>query len=303
MPVSNYFWDMENDNVLMEKDDADATTAVYTNEPGLYGKLISQHRDGETYFHHYDGGGDTRVVTDENENVVETATYSAFGEVVEKTNSIVNPFGYKGAFGYYTNGEISDIYVRARSYEPKIGRWLSRDPIGFEGSQWNVYEYADGAPTFRTDPSGFGCFIKYKCVVFGSTNVGWGGIECVYKCTEISRRTTGGIGGGLDIINCDAIPQPHVIFTSNTGVATWGGFGRCKCKDFEKGEHYTHTDDNILIDQNCSKRQCRKGCEDSDIGMVCGAIKHPAGKLACNQAFALGVDLCKNWCQATCLKP
>ena len=79
MSVTNYFWDMESDNVLMEKDETGVTTAVYTNEPSEYGKVISQHRDGETYFHHYDGSGDTRVVTDETENVVETATYSAGG--------------------------------------------------------------------------------------------------------------------------------------------------------------------------------------------------------------------------------
>ena len=153
MPVTNYFWDMESDNVLLEKDETGATTAVYTNEPGLYGKLLSQYRDGETYFHHYDGGGDTRVVTDENENIVETATYSALGEVVNKTSSIVNPFGYKGALGYYTNAETNDIYVRARTYEPTIARWLSRDPLRFTDAP-NEYTYVWNNPVNINDPSG-----------------------------------------------------------------------------------------------------------------------------------------------------
>lgn len=153
MSVTNYFWDMESDNVLMEKNESGGTTAVYTNEPGLYGKLISQHHNGETYFHHYDGSGDTRVVTDENENVVETTTYSAFGEVVEKTSSIVNPFGYKGALGYYANSETSDFYVRARTYQPKIARWLSVDPLVLM-VDWNLYVYAANQPTGFGDASG-----------------------------------------------------------------------------------------------------------------------------------------------------
>ncbi|MCA9145720.1 MAG: RHS repeat-associated core domain-containing protein [Planctomycetales bacterium] len=157
MSVTNYFWDMESDNVLMEKDETGVTTAVYTNEPSEYGKVISQHRDGETYFHHYDGSGDTRVVTDETENVVETATYSAFGEEVEKTSSIINPFGYKGALGYYASERhLSNLYVRRRYYSTLSARWLSVDPLGFvDGS--NAYVYSHNNAVSYRDPSGLLC--------------------------------------------------------------------------------------------------------------------------------------------------
>ena len=46
MPVTNYIWDKLSDNVLLETDDSNTTTAVYTNKPGQYGELISQHRGG-----------------------------------------------------------------------------------------------------------------------------------------------------------------------------------------------------------------------------------------------------------------
>jgi len=101
MPVTEYIWDEDNDSLLMETDGDGNPTAVYTNTPDPYGELISQHRDGQTYFHHYDGEANTRQVTDNNQNIVEQATYTAFGEIVEKTSSIINPFGYKGALGYY----------------------------------------------------------------------------------------------------------------------------------------------------------------------------------------------------------
>jgi hypothetical protein len=39
-------------------------------------------------------------------------------------------------------------------YASHMGRWLTRDPIGYEGSQWNLYEYVDGRPVTDRDPAG-----------------------------------------------------------------------------------------------------------------------------------------------------
>ena len=39
-------------------------------------------------------------------------------------------------------------------YDPTIGRWLSEDPIGFEGGDANLYRYVGNQPTQHTDPSG-----------------------------------------------------------------------------------------------------------------------------------------------------
>ena len=169
--MTRYIWDVVSDNVLMETDDAGETTAVYTQEPDRYGELISQHRDGQTSYYHFDGEGNTRALTDANQNIVETATYSAFGEVVEKTSSISNPFGYKGALGYYTNAETNDIYVRARTYEPSIGRWCSVDPLGHIDGL-NVYSYAAQSPLSFADPSGLLKVVLGKRAATGSENCG-----------------------------------------------------------------------------------------------------------------------------------
>jgi RHS repeat-associated protein len=49
---------------------------------------------------------------------------------------------------------------RARYYNPTTGRFLSEDPIGFEGSGTNLYAYASENPLRFTDPSGM-C-LSYK---------------------------------------------------------------------------------------------------------------------------------------------
>jgi Pretoxin HINT domain len=128
MPRTNYIWDEVNDTLLAETDEAGNTIAEYTHEPGQFGPLISQRRNGHTYYHHYDGVGSTRALTDEFGNVTDRYTYTAFGEPVASSGTTGNPFGYKGALGYYVNLETSDVYVRGRIYRPVLSRYLSCEP-------------------------------------------------------------------------------------------------------------------------------------------------------------------------------
>ncbi len=161
MPVTHYIWDEVNDTLLMEKDEAGNTIAEYTHEPAQYGPLISQRRNGQTRYHHFDGQGSTRALTDESGAVTDTYTYTAFGEPVAKSGVTTNPFGYKGALGYYVNPDTSDLYVRARTYQPRVARWLSMDPLFFSRgpardsvARGNLFQYVGADPVNDADPSG-----------------------------------------------------------------------------------------------------------------------------------------------------
>ena len=131
MGVKRFIWDEVSDNVLLETDETDTVTARYSHRPERFGELISQERAGDTSYYHYDGNHSTCNLTDKDQTVTDTVFYTAYGEEVSHTGSTTNPFGYKGAVGYYTNTSTNDIYVRNRSYQPQIGRWLSKDPLGF----------------------------------------------------------------------------------------------------------------------------------------------------------------------------
>lgn len=152
MAVTHYAWDPEFDQVTKELDENGATIAEYTCEPKRHGQIMSQHRGGVTSIYHYDAQGSTRALTNHNQNVTDTAVYTAFGEKVASTRTTVNPFGYVGALGYHS-GTSNHAYVRARDYEFETARWMSIDP-GWPSSGINKYVYVNNQPLILTDPSG-----------------------------------------------------------------------------------------------------------------------------------------------------
>ena len=66
--------------------------------------------------------------------------------------SIGNSFKYVGQFGVMTDAKDL-FYMRARYYMPSIGRFINKDPIGFEGGL-NSYLYSGDNPVNWIDPSG-----------------------------------------------------------------------------------------------------------------------------------------------------
>jgi RHS repeat-associated protein len=153
MAVTNYIWDELSDSVLMETDGSGATTAVYTQEPGPFGGLISERRGNQSRYYHYDGLGSTRQLTDATGQVTDTYLYEAYGQLVQSSGTTVNPFRFVGRLGYYFDQDLSEYYVRARHYDPRLARWLAVDPIGY-GTTLNLFAYVTNRPTTRLDPSG-----------------------------------------------------------------------------------------------------------------------------------------------------
>ncbi len=51
------------------------------------------------------------------------------------------------------NDSTGLYFYRARYYSPTLQRFISEDPIGFDGGI-NLYTYAGNQPTGRVDPSG-----------------------------------------------------------------------------------------------------------------------------------------------------
>jgi RHS repeat-associated protein len=72
----------------------------------------------------------------------------------------VNVFRWIGELGYYYDINRLAYYLRARPYSPALARFLSRDPIGYRGSEWNQYEYVASSSLNGVDPTGL---VVCKC--------------------------------------------------------------------------------------------------------------------------------------------
>lgn len=135
--------------VLMETD-ADGVVQNYY----IYGAsgLISRiDADNNTHYYVYDFRGSTVAMTDAttSSNITHKYQYNDFGKVLQFEEADVNPFRYVGKQGVmYEDNGLS--FMRARYYDPEIGRFLSEDPI------WNtnLYPYAENNPIMGVDPNG-----------------------------------------------------------------------------------------------------------------------------------------------------
>jgi len=64
-----------------------------------------------------------------------------------------NPIRFVGGLGYYFDSDLIVYFVRTRPLTPLLGRWISRDPAGFEDGL-NQYLYVLNNPIVAIDPSG-----------------------------------------------------------------------------------------------------------------------------------------------------
>lgn len=96
---------------------------------------------------HADGLGSIVRHTNGSGASAETITYDAWGDLQGGTPA---PYGFTGR---ESDPEVSLQYYRSRYYDPSAGRFISEDPIGFEGDV-NFYGYVAGNPVNFVDPYG-----------------------------------------------------------------------------------------------------------------------------------------------------
>ena len=123
----------------------------------MWGGLTSERRGGISSFYGFDQQANTRILASINGNVSDDYLYKAFGEELAVSGSTVNSLRFGGQVGYCRD-EAERLYVRARHLRTDNGRWVIRDPLGFDGGDWNLYRYVMGDPLIALDPYGYWCW-------------------------------------------------------------------------------------------------------------------------------------------------
>ena len=136
----------------------------------VYGAGLAYTVDssGNVQVAHTDGLGSVRALTDGTGSVVQTYETDPFGVSTQTQGTSTQPFQFTGQ---QQDAESSFYYLRARYYDPTIGRFLTRDPqsgSAIAPQTLNLYAYADNNPVTLTDPSGrFGCR-DFLCAAVGA---------------------------------------------------------------------------------------------------------------------------------------
>jgi RHS repeat-associated protein len=132
----------------------------------------------EVYVPIYDLQGNIVCLLDPTKRkIVESYRYSVYGEEEIKNargklisdSSIGNPWRYRGK---RVDKEVGLIYFGYRYYDPKIGRWISPDPIGTVDGP-NLYAFVHNNPIKYVDYFGFKATFDENCGCIYHNHPGW----------------------------------------------------------------------------------------------------------------------------------
>lgn len=143
--------------LLLESGDINAGLRDYAYGAG--GELLSRHRalNDQHYFHVTPLGNVEAIFDPQNLQQIEAYCYEPYGrplDPVTGTPYTSSPLGNDLLFlaqPYDFTLGISQL--GARQYDPQLGRFLERDPLG-EAGGLNLYSYANANPMRWRDPSG-----------------------------------------------------------------------------------------------------------------------------------------------------
>ena len=115
---------------------------------------MKQDPGGEEYYYLYNGHGDVVQIIDKAGNILNHYEYDEWGNIADQIETIDNDFKYCGEI---YDDETGLYYLRARYYDPSVGRFISEDSN--EGNitnplSLNLYTYCANNPVKYIDPSG-----------------------------------------------------------------------------------------------------------------------------------------------------
>lgn len=145
--VQRYHWD---DLITLSAvEDNSGVTIFHYDEDG---DTIGMTRNGQNMLLATDQLGSIFTVADLSGNSVHEILYDSFGRRIQDSNPELElPLGFAG--GLY-DPDTGLIHFGYREYDPVIGRFISPDPLGYDGGDIDVYGYCLDDPVNMVDPLG-----------------------------------------------------------------------------------------------------------------------------------------------------
>ena len=134
-----YVWD--GDQVVMELSKGGTVQKRYIRGNDLV--YADKGENTEKTYYVTDMHGNVVQLLDESGNVTKTYEYDSFGNEVKPEKKDENPYRYCGE---YYDKETEEVYLRARYYEPGVGRFITRDTYTGESDEplsLHLYTYCE----------------------------------------------------------------------------------------------------------------------------------------------------------------
>jgi len=145
--------------------------------PGYIDAVAVQERDlnsdsdfgdaNEVVYYHANTLFSVYALTDATENVVERYRYDAYGACTvldddwsadaDGLSDVQNPYTFTGR---RLDDETGLLQYRHRSYSPHVGRFISRDSVGYLDGL-HTYLYTASDPVQHADPLGLTCWFRW----------------------------------------------------------------------------------------------------------------------------------------------
>ena len=216
-PVAQLIW--VRDGLSAANDEPES---YQENQEGWYGNNKPVIKTGvQLYHYHNDHLGTPNELTDQQGDVVWYADYEAWGNTAtvewkeQRIDNIVvsqehlQPIRFQGQS---FDQETGLHYNRFRYFDPDLGMFTTRDPIGLLGGN-NVFQYAPN-PTGWIDPFGL------SCVNLDKKPLDWGGVDP----KGLSRKDHVKLHG----VDDPSRNVPHGVFSSNPINQTADAWKRAK---------------------------------------------------------------------------
>ena len=150
----------------------------------LFRKDVGSNQEG---YYSLNSHGDVVAITDSDGKILNQYEYDSWGNVTSRVEGMNNPFLYSGEM---YDEKAGLYYLRARYYDPSVGRFISEDTNKGQVDNpltLNRYTYVHNNPTRYFDPTG------NQAVEYGSVGGGGGGVALPINSKEAFNIITFGI--------------------------------------------------------------------------------------------------------------
>lgn len=175
--------------------------------------------------------GTPRLLVNLNGTTVWQASFDPFGRATVLEQSIENPLRFPGQ---YFDQETGFHYNWRRYYDPGTGRYITADPIGYEGGT-NLYSYVDANPITRIDPTG-------ECLIFAPFGAVGNALDQVdeKRCVDWGDAL---FAGGVSAATCGV---GGAIFRAGGALFRRLKRTRRPCSNSFSADTVVHTDDGLV---------------------------------------------------------